>query len=836
MSMASDFFDEGASHSKKHIEDYGGEQNVSGDPKNGCRIPFNWSRIHDLGKSFLDIGRSLSCSLSDSRPNSGGQRDSIQMPVMFDHLTSSPNGESLPLFMDGSQDSAENRSAWVHNYSGELAHDMWKNRSVREVGPMNNLGYKGIMQPLQYRVFIINDCGTLPPEWWSAISKVIDRAPRHMVFILVNSSLDVLPHIIMSRYQKFFFSKLKDAEIIYTLKWISSKEDFEIDKDANTYDFIVKFLDGYDTNVGQFGVQLSGGQKQRVAITHALIRDPKILLFDEATSALDSESDMIYVLQSGKVIESGSHNELMQTDDSHYFKMVRLQLSAPSTEIQSPIEVQVDASFESDYEDNSKKLSHLKPLQFHLMKMNSPEWVTALWGCLGAIGCGAIQPINAYCIEGMINVYFQTTKSTMVEHASKYSYMLLDVGVETNCDSPSIKTLPDDNLSVNHVDKELDKNIHALDTALEDGKSCAGKDTTCVQITLFDMRSLSNLFAASLQKAKILDVMERIEMAVGWMQSNRPKIDDFLKRYAMSQKLKAVQTVVLESTTTTQVEGTCDKKNQDEETKDKKKGKGNNNKGKKINDNAYKIELLGHYNGTSIGVTREMLGLGYLTIVSRVCFFESIFRASFQGRRHIDLESHRRDLQLEVRREIYSRSKLLFQNLQILFKVDFDQGFEGLRLSSFARVLGFIKLDENIVQKHEGSKQVELKQLGSKQVGFKQLGHKQVRFKQLGPGVETGFHGVSNDDTAVAQRRLKDKQLEKKTNTDYLVKEHEKVNLGIKVGANIMVTGVLGQKGAEGNVAEKKKMKESMKANLRKLLKYKAWLTRQSPVRGSSIG
>nr|GEZ66103.1 hypothetical protein [Tanacetum cinerariifolium] len=158
-------------------------------------------------------------------------------------------------------------------------------------------------------------------------------------------------------------------------------------------------------------------------------------------------------------------------------------------------------------------------------------------------------------------------------------------------------------------------------------------------------------------------------------------------------------------------------------------------------------------------------------------------------RRHIDRESHQMDLQLEVRRERYSRSKLLFKNLQILFKVDFDQGFEGLRLSSFTIVLGFVK--------HRGSKQVGLRQLGSKQVGFKQLGHKQVGFKQLGTVFETGFHGVqdknrvwfkvelhgaqgdrkaevfqvSNDDTAVAQRRLEDNQPEEKRNMDCLAKE-----------------------------------------------------------------
>ncbi|GJY34358.1 hypothetical protein Tco_0418827 [Tanacetum coccineum] len=157
---------------------------------------------------------------------------------------------------------------------------------------------------------------------------------------------------------------------------------------------------------------------------------------------------------------------------------------------------------------------------------------------------------------------------------------------------------------------------------------------------------------------------------------------------------------------------------------------------------------------------------------------------------------------------------------------------------------------------------VGFKQLGHKQVGFKQLGHKQVGFKQLGPGVETRFHGVqdekriwfevelqgaqedreaevfqvSNDDAAVAQRELEDKQPEEKTNMDCLVMEQEKVHLGTKVGANITVTVVPGQEGAKGNVAEKKKMNESMKSNLRKLLEYKAWLTRRSSVQGSSTG
>nr|GEV18502.1 hypothetical protein [Tanacetum cinerariifolium] len=185
---------------------------------------------------------------------------------------------------------------------------------------------------------------------------------------------------------------------------------------------------------------------------------------------------------------------------------------------------------------------------------------------------------------------------------------------------------------------------------------------------------------------------------------------------------------------------------------------------------------------------------------------------------------------------------------------DWDQKNCGYTLKAKVMTFG--------IQKHGGSKQVGLNQLGSKQVRFKQLGHKQVGFKQLGPGMETGVHRVqvekrvwfevelqgaqknreaevfqvSNDDATVAQIRLEDKQLEENTNTDCLVKEQKNVHLSIKVGANITVTGVPGQEGAASNVAEKKKVKESMKANIGKLLKYKTWLTRRSPVRGSNIG
>lgn len=179
-----------------------------------------------------------------------------------------------------------------------IAHDMGKSRNIREVGPVSNFDFENIMDlldnmivsqlPSQYRVFIFDDCDTLSADCWNAISKVIDRAPRRVVFILVSTSLDVLPHIIISRCQKFFFPKLKDSDIVYTLHGIATKEGLDIDKDA--LKLIASRSDGSLRDAEMTLEQLSLlGQRISVPLVQelvGLISDEKLVdLLDLALSA-----------------------------------------------------------------------------------------------------------------------------------------------------------------------------------------------------------------------------------------------------------------------------------------------------------------------------------------------------------------------------------------------------------------------------------------------------------------------------------------------------------------------------------------------------------------------
>jgi ABC-type multidrug transport system fused ATPase/permease subunit len=131
----------------------------------------------------------------------------------------------------------------------------------------------------------------------------------------------------------------------------------EAARKANAHEFIESFPEGYQTIVGERGIKLSGGQRQRIAIARAILKDPVILILDEATSSLDSASeslvqealenlmknrtsfviahrlstvrnaDKIYVLDKGQIVESGTHQELMDNEEGLYKSLSKLQFA-----------------------------------------------------------------------------------------------------------------------------------------------------------------------------------------------------------------------------------------------------------------------------------------------------------------------------------------------------------------------------------------------------------------------------------------------------------------------------------------------------------------------------
>jgi ATP-binding cassette subfamily B protein len=181
------------------------------------------------------------------------------------------------------------------------------------------------------------------------------REAREYGLVELRSQMAVVPQDVI-----LFGGTILD-NIAYGRPGAKEEEVIEAARQANAHEFIMAFPEGYQTKVGERGVQLSGGQRQRVAIARAILRDPAILILDEATSSLDSASeslvlqaldrlmrgrtaiviahrlstvrdaDHIYVISEGNTVESGTHAELLARDEGIYRTLCQLQFEHPQT-------------------------------------------------------------------------------------------------------------------------------------------------------------------------------------------------------------------------------------------------------------------------------------------------------------------------------------------------------------------------------------------------------------------------------------------------------------------------------------------------------------------------
>ncbi|XP_076263945.1 ATP-dependent translocase ABCB1-like isoform X1 [Rhynchophorus ferrugineus] len=233
-------------------------------------------------------------------------------------------------------------------------------------------------------------------------------------------------------------------------------------KKANAHKFICKLPHGYQTVIGERGAQLSGGQKQRVAIARALIKEPNLLILDEATSALDTASelevqaaldsisgectkiivahrlstirnaDRIIVFDKGQIVEEGSHAKLIESKGV-YYNMVNsqgyteiknendtknnLEKSGSKLSLSSKEHLLVDPEKDDESEDVVSSGVLMK-----ILRINSPEWVSMVVGCLASLMNGASLPVYGLIFGDFLGVL--SLPDTVVLRATTNLYCL----------------------------------------------------------------------------------------------------------------------------------------------------------------------------------------------------------------------------------------------------------------------------------------------------------------------------------------------------------------------------------------------------------------------------
>ncbi|KAL8231518.1 hypothetical protein R6Q57_001296 [Mikania cordata] len=260
---------------------------------------------------------------------------------------------------------------------------------------------------------------------------------------------------------------------------------------ANAHSFITLLPNGYNTQVGERGIQLSGGQKQRITIARAMLKNPKILLLDEATSALDSGSESIVqealdrlmvgrttvvvahrlstirnvnsiaVIQQGQIVETGTHEELISKAGA-YASLIRFQemvgnrnfsnpstrrtrstrlshsLSTKSLSLRSGSLRNLSYSYSTGADGRIEMISNAETDRknpapsnyfFRLLKMNAPEWPYSIMGAVGSVLSGFIGPTFAIVMSNMIEVFYFNNPAQMERKTKEYVFIYVGAGL-----------------------------------------------------------------------------------------------------------------------------------------------------------------------------------------------------------------------------------------------------------------------------------------------------------------------------------------------------------------------------------------------------------------------